>query len=110
MGTLGASICTCGEVYIPPQKRCLKCTGTTHTIELEDSAVILSFTILHSPPQGFSAPLVLGLVEFYSVKGKDKIRPPKLLCEGRVPEAELTLGQKVRVGLDNNKYYFIKPD
>ena len=108
MGTLGAASCKCGKVYIPPKERCLECNGETKPIEIDDSGELLTFTVLQATPEGFTAPLILGLIRLDGSKEKTDIRSTKLLCEGKVPEPDLSIGLNVRVRLNNGKYYFIE--
>jgi uncharacterized OB-fold protein len=108
MGTLGATGCRCGKVYIPPKERCLECISKTKPIDIDDSGELLTFTVLQATPEGFTAPLILGLIRLDGSNEETDSRSTKLLCEGKVPEPDLSIGLKVKVRLKNGKYYFIK--
>jgi len=109
MVLLNASRCECGEIYLPPKVRCIKCRGMTQPTKIKGSGQILSYTVLYSPPDGFQAPKVLGIVELNDIKDATKNKKlPKLLCEGCITETELQIGLKVQVVKKNEKFFFKK--
>ena len=64
---------------------------------LPDHGRLISYTILHAPPTGFTAPLPIALVELEG--------GVKFLCHGQGPEP-LKLGRTVRIEHVDNIYYF----
>ena len=58
-----ASRCACGTVTAPPAPHCPECGGPMAPDTRPAVGEILSYTILHSPPAGFAAPLPIALVE-----------------------------------------------
>jgi hypothetical protein len=58
---------------------------------------VVSFTTLHSPPEGFRAPLHIALVELDG--------GARLFCHGEDPH-ELRIGSRVSVEEVNSIYYF----
>jgi uncharacterized OB-fold protein len=105
-GNLIAAKCSCGEIMIPARFRCIVCTKTTSEIELGNTGTIITFTILNVPPEGFSAPLILGLIELEPANGEPEACKPKLLCEGKVSENYLKIGLKVKINHADGKYMF----
>lgn len=108
--TLKAAKCSCGEIMIPARKRCIACSKTTTHFELGNTGTILTYTILNVPPEGFSAPLILGLIELEPSNGEPETCKPKLLCEGKVPENHLKIGLKVKIDQSDGKYLFTNLD
>lgn len=108
MGSITAAKCECGQITIPPKKRCIFCNGKTSEIKIDNTGKILTYTLLHATPEGFDAPLLLGLIELDGVRDTLNLPPPKILCAGQIPEAELEMDLKVKVMEKNNKYYFHK--
>ncbi|MHA1137372.1 MAG: Zn-ribbon domain-containing OB-fold protein [Candidatus Thorarchaeota archaeon] len=56
----------CNKVIVPPRDLCPYCrhkSNGTNTIELRNEGVVLSFTELHTTPEGFDPPLKMALVE-----------------------------------------------
>jgi uncharacterized OB-fold protein len=111
VGTLISSFCTkgCGQIMLPPKDKCVNCSKTTEPFKILDSGTILTFTILYAPPEGFEPPLVLGLIELDLDQNDNtdrKLLPPKLICEGRPKNIELSIGLKVKVEQKHEKYYF----
>ncbi len=65
---------------------------------LPNVGTLLSYTILHAPPTGFSAPLPIALVELEA--------GVKFLCHGHGQEvADLKIGRPVRIEGVDNIYY-----
>ena len=105
-----ASKCSCGEIMIPTRKRCIACSKDTIIIDLGNTGTIITYTILNVPPEGFSAPLILGLIELEPSNDDQKTCKPKLLCEGNIPENHLKIGLKVKIDYVDGKYLFTKLD
>lgn len=113
MGKLLATICStgCGQISIPPKDKCINCSKHTEQLEISDTGTILTYTILQTPPEGFNAPLVLGLVELELGQVNEKnqnLKPPKLMCQGIILNNELKIGLRVNVEKNQNKYFFKK--
>ena len=54
----------CGKRIVPPRNICPYCrSDKSTTIELGEEGILLSYTILEMPPEGFQPPVILGLVE-----------------------------------------------
>ncbi len=112
MGNLEAAACSCGQVLLPPADRCPACLKHTTPLQITDTGRILTYTVLFAPPKGFNSPLILALIELEisNQNGLDKnhhhLRQPKLVCIGRLPESELTMGLRVHVEKIDDKYYF----
>ena len=62
---INASECKkCERRIVPPRNSCPYCdSNETISVELGSNGIVLSYTILHMPPEGFEPPVVLGLVE-----------------------------------------------
>ncbi len=115
MEKISAAICQCGQVILPPKNRCVLCSGITQPIEINNIGKVLTFTILHVTPEGFNPPLILGLIELDLKLGeksssaqKQDLKPVKIICIGKIPEDELEIGLKVRIGKVKDKYFFSK--
>ncbi len=113
MGTLNASMCVCGQIFIPPKQRCIICTGKTEPREINDTGNIMTYTVLQVAHDGFDAPLILGIVELdVSADKNDEIGKiaanPKIICQGQVPEKDLRIGMKVKVKKIDDIYIFMK--
>ena len=67
-------------------------------IELGNDAVLLTYTTLHTVPEGFNAPIFLALVELE--------QGPKLLCECK-NENDLEIGKKGKIIVEDEKHYFM---
>ncbi len=94
-----ASRCACGFVAAPPAPFCPRCGGPMAATHLPPFGAVLSYTILHSPPAGFAAPLSIALVELAG--------GVKFLCHGHADAAqELKVGQQVRIEHVDDVYYF----
>ena len=85
--TLAASRCPRGRrLVVPPASRC-----PDHPVRMEAAGVaplgeVVSFTTLHSPPEGFRAPLHIALVELEG--------GARLFCHGDETEV-VTIGSHV---------------
>lgn len=98
-GAIPASRCSCGGVAAPPTRFCHRCGRETEATSLPNFGTILSYTILHSPPAGFSAPLSIALVEL--------AEGVKFICHGHTNELKgLKVGRQVRIESGGNIYYF----
>ena len=111
MPLLEASICDCGQIYLPSRVRCIKCLNHTNKMQITNKGKILTYTILDIVPTGFSAPLILGLVEMnIEFNKKDTTLAnikPKLVCQGKLDDSKLKIGLEVQVKKENNLYYFM---
>jgi uncharacterized OB-fold protein len=107
MGTLKASECKCGNILLPPRKRCIYCSGETHEVEVEGIGSVISYTTLHTTPEGFDAPMILGLIELNEIVTGTSSKKPKLFCGGRIDENELKIGLKVNIVESEDKYFFM---
>ena len=96
---ISASRCHCGYVAAPPAPFCPRCAGPMAATHLQPFGTVVSYTILHSPPAGFAAPLSIALVELAG--------GVKFLCHGHADTArELKVGQQVRLERLDDVYYF----
>lgn len=129
MGRLTGTVCEnreCGQVFLPPRERCVRCSGPTQPRTIEDTGTLLTYTVLQVVPEGFDPPLILGLVELDGERkreekeeiereGEGEIernhlgnpdKPPKLVCVGIVSKEELEIDLQVRVKKIGEKYLF----
>ena len=96
--TLPGSRCPrCRRVVAPPARLC-----PDHAVPMEAVAVpatgeIVSFTTLHSPPEGFRAPLHIALVELDG--------GARLFCHGEETQG-FRIGSRVAVEEVDSIYYF----
>jgi len=96
---ISASQCRCGYVAAPPAPFCPRCAGPMASTHLPPFGTVLSYTILHSPPAGFAAPLSIALVE---LAGR-----VKFICHGHAEDSqELRVGRQVRIEHAEDIYYF----
>jgi uncharacterized OB-fold protein len=94
-----ASRCGCGYVAAPPAPFCPRCAGAMASYQLPPFGNVVSYTILHSPPTGFTAPLSIALVELTG--------GVKFICHGYPDNRRaLRIGRQVRIEHDNDVYYF----
>jgi uncharacterized OB-fold protein len=88
---IGTKCSTCGSIYFPPRPVCLKCRkrGNLSEYQLSHSGKILSWTVIHIPPEGFEeqAPYVIAIIEL-----DDGIRIPGQIIN---PET-IDIGKKVK--------------
>jgi len=87
----------CRRVVAPPARLC-----PDHAVPMEPVAVptageVVSFTTLHSPPEGFRAPLHIALVELPG--------GARLFCHGVEP-LDVKIGSHVSIEEVNAVYYF----
>jgi len=92
-----ASRCTrCGRVVAPPTSYCPDHPVAMEPLSIEGYGEVVSFTTLHSPPEGFSSPLHLALV------GLDG--GARLFCHGAETKG-LRVGSRVAVEEVDQAYY-----
>jgi uncharacterized OB-fold protein len=121
VGKLDAYYCPCGQVMVPPREKCVYCSGSNSNsgkkIEISNKGKLLTFTVLNIPPEGFNAPLILGLIEIESTSALDvkdakslnEKSNPKLICQGLpddVTENDLKIGIAVEIEKRNDLYFF----
>ncbi|MBI4391267.1 MAG: OB-fold domain-containing protein [candidate division NC10 bacterium] len=96
--TIPASRCPCGTVTAPPTPHCPACGGSMEPDTLPAVGEILSYTILHSPPTGFAAPLPIALVELAG--------GVRFLCHGHGEQAgRYRIGRQVAIEEVDGIYY-----
>ena len=95
---LGASRCPrCRRVVAPPARMC-----PDHPVAMEPHLVpavgeVVSFTTLHSPPEGFRSPLHIAIVELDG--------GARFVCHGSEVKG-LKVGADVAIEAIDNIYYF----
>ncbi len=95
---LAASRCSvCGFIAAPPARWCPR-----HPVEMTRTSVpgageVISFTTLHSPPEGFRSPLHIALVELTG--------GARFICHG-AETLGLRIGSWVAIEAVGNVYYF----
>ena len=96
--TIAGSKCPrCGEMFAPPATYCPR-----HPVRMVPAVVpgvgeVVSFTTLHSPPEGFRSPLHIALVELPG--------GARLFCHGEDTRG-LRIGARVAVEEVNSVFYF----
>ena len=96
--TLPASRCPrCRKIVAPPARLC-----PNHSVAMEPYAVpavgeVISFTTLHSPPEGFRSPLHIAIVELAG--------GARLFCHGEETRG-VKIGSRVSVEDVNSVFYF----
>ena len=96
---ISASRCACGYVAAPPAPFCPCCAGAMVPFQIAPFGTVLSYTILFSPPAGFSAPLSIALVELPG--------GVKFICHGHADDRRgLRVGRHVRIEHADDFYYF----
>jgi uncharacterized OB-fold protein len=109
-GTLTGAACTCGKTFLPPRDRCIFCSGPTYPIEFKGTGTILTYTVLNVVPEGFEAPLILGLIQLDGIGDRSESgshdqkagdvedsdrQPPMIVCEGKLSEEEEEVTENV---------------
>ncbi len=99
--SLEVSICdSCEEVLAPPRLKCPECRKEMRIEEVDGAGVIITHTTVHVVPEGFQAPIMVGLV--------------KLDAGGQVlarSDIELETGMRVDVeGLEDGTHRILKMD
>ena len=62
--SLEISVCDpCGEALAPPRLKCPECRKEMRMEEVNGAGVIVTHTTVHVVPEGFQAPIVVGLVK-----------------------------------------------
>ena len=98
MGTIPASTCPrCGAMVAPPAACCPR-----HPVAMTPALVpgvgeIVSFTTLHSPPEGFRSPLQIALVELEG--------GARFVCHGDGKRG-VRIGSRVAIEAVGDVYYF----
>ena len=96
--TIAASRCPrCGEMVAPPATYCPRHPVRMVPARLPGVGEIVSFTTLHSPPEGFKSPLNLALVELEG--------GAKFFCHGSQTRG-LRVGATVAIEAIDDVYYF----
>ena len=96
--TIAASRCPrCATVVAPPATYCPHHPVTMTAASLPGVGEIVSFTTLHSPPEGFRAPLHIALVELDG--------GARFVCHGAEVRG-LKIGSSVAIEAIDNVYYF----
>ena len=96
--TIAASRCPrCGDVVAPPATYCPR-----HPVRMTPTTVlglgeVISFTTLHSPPEGFRSPLNIALVELDG--------GARFVCHGAETRG-LKVGSAVAIEAIDEVYYF----
>jgi len=96
--TIAGSKCPrCGEMFAPPATYCPR-----HPVRMVPAAVpgvgeVVSFTTLHSPPEGFRSPLHIALVELEG--------GARFVCHGAETRG-LKIGSRVAIEAIDDVYYF----
>ena len=94
-----ASRCPCGYAAAPPAPFCPRCASPMAPFRVAPFGAVLSYTILHSPPAGFTAPLSIALVELPG--------GVKFICHGHADDRRgLRVGRHVRIEHTDDVYYF----
>lgn len=90
----------CNKVIVPPRDLCPYCrhkSTRSNVVELSNKGKVLSFTELHMPPEGFTPPTKMALVEleFGAV----------VLCLGEtdINDAEVEIGNLVELTVDSDE-------
>jgi len=96
--TIAGSKCPrCGEMFAPPATYCPR-----HPVRMVPAVVpgvgeVVSFTTLHSPPEGFRSPLHIALVELEG--------GARFVCHGAETRG-LKIGSRVAIEAIDDVYYF----
>lgn len=89
----------CDKVIVPPRDLCPYCRHKStkpNVVELSNKGKVLSFTELHMPPEGFTPPMKMALVEleFGAV----------VLCLGEEDiDFEVEIGNQVELAYDSEE-------
>jgi acyl-CoA-associated DUF35 OB-fold domain-containing protein len=96
--TIAASRCPrCGTVVAPPAEYCPRHPVAMTPITVPGTGEIVTFTTLHSPPEGFRSPLHLAVVELDA--------GAQLVCHGAETRG-VKIGARVGIEAVNSIYYF----
>lgn len=58
----GSRCLACASAYVPPRRRCVACGGETEPHAVAGTGVLLTWTRVERPPEGFEAGRVVGVV------------------------------------------------
>ena len=98
MDTIAASKCPrCEAVVAPPALYCPRHPVAMRPIELAGIGEVVTFTTLHSAPEGFKSPLHIALVELEE--------GARFFCHGAETRG-LKVGATVAIEAIDNVYYF----
>lgn len=98
MELIAASRCPrCDRVVTPPAPYCPDHPVAMELTSLSGYGKVVSFTTLHSPPEGFSSPLHIALVELAG--------GARFFCHGEETRG-LKIGARVAVEAVDQIYYF----
>jgi hypothetical protein len=96
--TIAASRCPrCAAVVAPPATYCPRHPVRMVPVRLPGIGEVVSFTTLHSPPEGFRSPLNLALVELEG--------GARFFCHGAQTRG-LKVGSSVAIEAIDDVYYF----
>jgi DUF35 OB-fold domain, acyl-CoA-associated len=96
--TIAASKCPrCATVVAPPALYCPRHPVAMRRVELAGIGEVVTFTTLHSPPEGFKSPLHIALVELEE--------GARFFCHGAETRG-LKVGSTVAIEAIDNVYYF----
>ena len=96
--TIAASRCPrCDAVVAPPAPYCPRHPVAMIPVGLPGIGEVVSFTTLHSPPEGFRSPLHIALVELEE--------GARFVCHGAETRG-LKMGSTVAIEAIDNVYYF----
>lgn len=89
----------CDKVIVPPRDLCPYCrheSKTLNLVELSNKGKVLSFTELHMPPEGFTPPMKMALVELEFGAA--------VLCLGEEDiDFEVEIGSRVELTVDSEE-------
>src|SRR3989338_7036581 len=83
----------CGKIFFPPRLICDKCKSQEFTtVVLPDEGTILTYTVIHTPPSGFTdqSPYAVGIID---MGNNVKITSQIVDCDAK----EISIGKKVKV-------------
>ena len=96
--TLPASRCPrCERLVVPPAARCPDHGDRMEAAEVSNTGEVVTFTTLHSPPEGFRSPLHIALVELEG--------GARLFCHGEETRG-VKIGSRVAVENVDSVFYF----
>ncbi len=87
----------CGTAVVPPARFCPWHPVAMAPVSLTGLGEIVTFTTLHSPPEGFRSPLHLALVELQG--------GARLVCHGEATRG-IRIGSRVAIEAVDRVYYF----
>ncbi|TFF94990.1 hypothetical protein EU546_04130 [Candidatus Thorarchaeota archaeon] len=106
MKILASKCLTCSRAVVPPREICPYCgkrSERMRDIELIPEGEVVSYTLLHMPPEGFEPPLLMALVRLEH----DAV----VLCllEEGLEEPAMEVGTKVRISIDDQERLRFSP-